>query len=157
IAAKLHAEQQFDLVHQVNLCGFREPGYLWKLDAPFVWGPVGGAQNFPWRFLGEVGWRGAAREVLRSLVNNVQLRFAPRVWRAAHRAPFLLAATPTNARLLACRSAAPPRVMLETGVNLPETLPMRTTNHDGPLRLMWSGMFQHHKALPLLFRALAEL
>ncbi len=51
IAQRLHEELQFDTIHQLNLCGFREPGYLWKLDAPFIWGPIGGGQNYPWRFL----------------------------------------------------------------------------------------------------------
>src|SRR5665647_16941 len=32
------------LIHQLNLIGFREPGYLWKYsdNIPFIWGPVGG-------------------------------------------------------------------------------------------------------------------
>src|SRR6202142_1555555 len=41
IAQDCHDRIHFDLVHQLNWNGFREPGYLWKLDAPFVWGPVG--------------------------------------------------------------------------------------------------------------------
>ena len=55
IARQLHEQLQFDLVHQVTFCGFREPGYLWKLEAPFVWGPIGGTQNYPWRFLAWAG------------------------------------------------------------------------------------------------------
>ena len=51
IAVRLHREQKFDLVHHVNICGYREPGYLWKLPIPFVWGPVGGTQQYPWKFL----------------------------------------------------------------------------------------------------------
>src|SRR5688572_19929337 len=51
-AAALHAREPFDLVHQLNITGFREPGYLWKLPGvPFVWGPVGGAANVPRPFL----------------------------------------------------------------------------------------------------------
>jgi hypothetical protein len=26
----------------LNMIGYREPGYLWKLNVPFVWGPMGG-------------------------------------------------------------------------------------------------------------------
>ena len=56
---RLHQQLRFNLVHQATFCGFREPGFLWKLDAPFLWGPIGGTQNYPWRFLGEAGLRGA--------------------------------------------------------------------------------------------------
>ena len=43
----------FDLVHQVNFMTFREPGYLWTLDAPFVWGPWGGGAELPLAFLAD--------------------------------------------------------------------------------------------------------
>jgi hypothetical protein len=31
-----------DVVHQLGPIGFREPGFLGKLNKPLVWGPVGG-------------------------------------------------------------------------------------------------------------------
>jgi len=41
------------------MVGFREPGYLWQLNIPFVWGPIGGMGYFPTRFLPVVGAKGA--------------------------------------------------------------------------------------------------
>ena len=43
-ARTLHRDIGFDLAHQLNMIGFREPGYLWKLPIPFVWGPIGATQ-----------------------------------------------------------------------------------------------------------------
>ena len=44
------------MLHQLNMIGFREPGYLWKLsketDIPFVWGPVDAKDKFPVAYLG---------------------------------------------------------------------------------------------------------
>jgi hypothetical protein len=37
LARRLHKEVGFDLVHQLNLGGYREPGYLWKLGVPGNW------------------------------------------------------------------------------------------------------------------------
>ena len=34
-----------DLIHQVCPIGYREPGYLWKIPKPFIWGPIGGMDN----------------------------------------------------------------------------------------------------------------
>ena len=51
LAKELHARERFAVVHQVNVCTFREPGYTWELGIPYLWGPVGGSQNFPVRFL----------------------------------------------------------------------------------------------------------
>ena len=85
VAKQLQSRLKFDLVHQLNMCGFREPGYSWKLDAPFVWGPVGGAQNYPWRFLAGAGWKGTMTESVRNLLNLWQMRCARRVGQAARR------------------------------------------------------------------------
>ncbi len=38
IAVQLHQENPFDMTHLVSLCGYREPGYLWKLPVPHIWG-----------------------------------------------------------------------------------------------------------------------
>jgi len=157
IASEMHARVQFDLIHQLNLNGFREPGYLWKLDAPLVWGPVGGAQNYPWRFLTGAGWSGATNELIRNLLNTLQLRTARRVGFAARKAKVLLAATSVNARAIAKRRRAPVRVMLETGVHVDRMPPVREFQHGGPLRILWSGVFEHRKALHLLLHALAAL
>ena len=47
LAIKLDDKENFDLVHQLNMVGYREPGYLWKINKPFVWGPIGGLENSP--------------------------------------------------------------------------------------------------------------
>ena len=44
-AIELTKYTKFDLVHYVGMIGYREPGYLWKLGLPYVWGPISGANN----------------------------------------------------------------------------------------------------------------
>ena len=51
VARQLHRQQPFDLIHQLNMTGYREPGFLWKMDIPFVWGPSAVPQTFPQLFL----------------------------------------------------------------------------------------------------------
>jgi glycosyltransferase involved in cell wall biosynthesis len=46
-AREWHAEEHFDLCHQVTIAGWRMPSPLWKLPIPFVWGPIGGAGYIP--------------------------------------------------------------------------------------------------------------
>ena len=110
VARRLHEQLGFDLVHQVTFCGYREPGYLWKLDVPFVWGPIGGTQNYPWRFLPPPALAGPSTRVCRSVVNNLQLRLSRRVRRAARKAAVVLAANSTvqrdfaRAQGVSCRS-----------------------------------------------------
>src|ERR1035437_922590 len=47
VAKKIIENEHFDLVHFLNPIGYREPGYLWKLNTPYLWGPIGGVPNRP--------------------------------------------------------------------------------------------------------------
>ncbi len=162
----LHLEEQFDLVHQVNVCTFREPGYGHTLNRPFLWGPVGGTQNFPFRFLSMLTPAEALKEGLRSVANRVALR-KPRVRHAARKATMLFAANSTNERDFAGVFRQTPKRLLETGlheVNEPDRTRYEHRVEDAkhglkplPLKLLWSGELQTRKALPILLRALTLL
>jgi glycosyltransferase involved in cell wall biosynthesis len=156
VAERLHREVRFDLVHQVNMCGFREPGYAWRLDAPFVWGPIGGTQNFPWRFASIAGPRGTLQETARSLLNRLQLHYSPRVRRAARRAAVLFAANSTNQRDLARALGVAPQVQCDVGLDRLIDAD-RDDRRQGPLRILWCGNLLPFKGLPVLLHALAAL
>ena len=156
VGRRLHHDIGFDLIHQTTLCGYREPGYLWTLDVPFVWGPVGGTQNVPWRFLASLGPTAAAREGIRSLTNFLQLQFGRRIRRAARRAAVVLAANSTVQRDLRRAMRIAPRRMLETGLPARPGRP-RLGASGRALRILWSGDHEPFKALPLLLKALASL
>ena len=156
-ARVLHAERPFSLVHHVSFCGYREPSDCWKLGAPFVWGPVGGTQPFPRAFLGELDRIAALREVVRNVANRLQLRFDPRVRRAARQSACVLAANRAVANDLAEALKIQPLVQLETGVDpFPQAEP-RSADNSQPLRILWAGRLQPWKGLPLLLKALAAL
>jgi glycosyltransferase involved in cell wall biosynthesis len=138
------------------MCGFREPGYLWKLPLPFVWGPIGGTQNYPWRFLVKAGLAGAFREFSRSIINTAQLRFSRRVRIAAKRAAAIMAANSTNQRDFRRVHGVTPKLLLEIGVQAVETRELNGEGSGG-LNLLWSGELKHHKALHLLIAALAQI
>lgn len=156
-AAELHAQVRFDLVHQVNFCGYREPGYLWRLDAPFVWGPVGGTQDYPWRFLGEAGFPGALTEAIRTAANYLQFRFSYRVRQAVRKASVLLAANSTNRRDFERVHGIRPQLMLETGIEPTIPAGRRRDSQRAEVRILWSGAHIPRKCLSLLLRALAVL
>jgi glycosyltransferase involved in cell wall biosynthesis len=158
LARSLHAEVGFDIAHQLTMVGFREPGYLWKLDVPFVWGPVGGMGLFPWRFLGSVGAYGAAYFLGYNLYNVAQMRLQGRPRRAARAAASgLIAATDENRAGAARYWGCPSTSLAEVG--LPSvTASAPTPRAPGePLRIVWTGIHAPRKALNLGLEALARL
>ena len=157
VARRLHAQLRFDLAHQANLGGFREPGCLWRLGIPFIWGPVGGTQNYPWRFLPAAGLAGLLREGLRNVVNTLQLRLCPRVRRAARAAALVIASSSTGRRHFRDVLGVQSEQLLDVGVDSAvDSVPDRL-GRSGPVRLLWSGNLGHHKALHLLLQALGRL
>lgn len=157
VAEQLHREHNFDLVHQTTFCGYREPGYLWRLNAPFIWGPFGGTQNFPLRFLSVAGFRGALSETVRGWANRLQLRWGRRIHQAARRAKVVMVSNSTNQCDVAGTCGVTPLRLLETGVQETSLSPPKDERSPGPLRILWAGNHQAWKALPLLIDALAQL
>lgn len=157
VAERLQSEIGFDVVHQVSMCGYREPGYLWKLDAPFVWGPVGGTQDYPTRFIRMAGLLGGTKEVVRTTLNRLTLRYSRRVRLAAAKATELRAANTTVARDLGrALQREDIEVMLETGA--PDEHARRLRGQGGAndqLRIFWAGELRAFKALPQLLDALS--
>ena len=69
-AQELHTLNNFDLVYQLNMIGFREPGYLWKLDIPFIWGPTNGFHSIPFSFLNELNGKEWILQSLKHFFNE---------------------------------------------------------------------------------------
>lgn len=156
-ARRLHENHRFDAAHQLNYCGYREPGYLWKLGVPFLWGPIGGTQNVPWRFLTTLSLRSAVAEAIRGVLNYLQLRLSRRVRAAADRATVLMTANSTTQDDFRRVHGIESLRLCE--VQLPEMSGrVRPAKRQGDtLRLLWSGLFHEFKGLGLLLRALALL
>ncbi len=162
----LHAQEHFDVVHQVNVCTFREPGFGYELGIPFIWGPVGGSQNFPRRFLPMLPIKEALKEGIRGIVNEWTL-WKPRVRRAARQAALVIAANSTNQRDFERAFARKVELLLETGLHpfgepnrarfLNRIEAQKEQDSQPPLRLLWSGELHTRKAFPVLLHALKRL
>ena len=95
LAEKLDKKENFDVIHQLNMVGYREPGFLWKIDKPFVWGPIGGTQNVPWHLFAVLNAYGKLFYGGRNVINTIQKHFLSRPKLAAKKnQSTLIAATP---------------------------------------------------------------
>jgi glycosyltransferase involved in cell wall biosynthesis len=157
VAQKLHAEIGFDIAHHVTFNGYREPSYLYRLGIPFVWGPVGGAQNYPWRFLPGASMVGAAFEATRSILNIVQLRTSIRVRTASRTASAIFAANPENKQKLRQVLGADSILMCDAGAAPLNDDYLRPHANSDAIRILWAGNLATWKALELLIEALALL
>ncbi len=157
VAKQLHKEQPFDLVHQTTYCGYREPGYGWKLGVPFIWGPVGGTQSFPSKYLSQLTPKAAWIEVCRNAINAWQLRYSRRVKKAISKSTNVISATQqAHDDLLRTQGIRTP-VQIETALDFLPRCERSTRDTTQPIRILWAGRLKAWKCLPLLLKALAEL
>lgn len=155
-ARRLVAAGKFDLVHFVGPIGYREPGYLWKLRLPYVWGPIGGATSFPWRLRAALPAKGRLRLIARTFGNALQLRFVPRIGRALRRADFLFTATTENQAIFARLKRVPSTYLPENGIEGAISLDERKFPVE-MMRIAWIGSLEARKGLSLLLEALARV
>jgi len=159
LARDLHKKIGFDLAHQLNMTGFREPGYLWKLNLPFVWGPVGGTANVPLRFGSILGPREFLYHIAKVITNNLQLRFHRRVRLALSRADGFVTST-SDTRRAFLRSRGKDSVVIADSsppVTATKSQKVRAEQEKDKLLLSWSGLHVSRKALPLVLHALSLL
>ncbi|HEY5761305.1 MAG TPA: glycosyltransferase [Steroidobacter sp.] len=155
-ARELQRQVRFDVVHQLNMIGYREPGFLWSLDAPFVWGPIGGFAQMPWRYLPAMGTAGALALGLRNVANEMQMRLSHRVRAAMAASDVLIAATSVdNTAIAKCYGRQAP-VVHETGTAPESDPPVRTIESGQPLQVLWCGLMVPRKAVGVALRAVAR-
>jgi len=157
IAQKITAERSIDLIHFLAPIGYREPGYLFKINKPYIWGPIGGIQNRPLKIILEKNITTGIKTILRNSVNLLQFKFNSRVKSALKRANLLLASTTETQKLI-----------LDTyeiqSIHLPEnaiTLDMLRNQKlvsfspNECVNIIWVGSIDERKSLDILLSALS--
>ena len=161
LAQALHAAEKFDLVHHVTYATWRVASPLWRLDIPFVFGPIGGNEQFPLRLLPMLSITSAAFELAR-MASNLVSRFSPGVRRSLRESAHVLVANPETGRLV--------KQVRGSGDGVARLLPGFYSDQkaaafarfapgkklDGPLRLFAAGNMEGRKGVALALMALAR-
>lgn len=157
VASRIVAREKIDVVHQLGPIGFREPGYLWKLDLPFVWGPIGGAvfvnpvlcENLPIidRFF----------FFLKGHINKLQLKYGMRIRTAAKRSVGLFFCSTENAVAFTRYLGVSGQIIPEQGTFSIAELESDLEKTLSSVRLVWAGRIARQKNLAFLFHTLKDL
>lgn len=159
IAEQICKEHKIDVIHQLNMVGFREPGLLWKIEGPkYVWGPIGGMENIPTTYLDGAELKQNLFCRIKNTINSLQYTYQPNVRKAIKRSDALVAAVKGVKDVLEkvyCRKSV---LINETGCHIDADCPTRKTI-DGKQRLdlLWVGRFIYTKRLDLALRTIAEV
>jgi len=157
IAETIIQNKQIDIVHQFNMIGFREPGYLWKIkDIPFIWGPVDAKESFPAKYLSEANLKSIIKVYLKNFITKLQLIFSYRVRMAAKKSAVLLSASSESVATFKKYYNLNSVLLNETGC-YPTTNNKFLKKNTEELQLLWVGKFELRKQLLLALKTIAQL
>jgi glycosyltransferase involved in cell wall biosynthesis len=158
VARALHERCRFDLAHHITYSAWRVPSSLWRLNIPFIWGPIGGGGDVPLRFFGSMSFPGMAFEALRKIAQFAMYLPGPR--RCAREAAWVLASNAETAELLTRMrgssegvSSMWPTYFSKMRVARFTTAKLRRATGE-PLRLFAGGTALGSKGLGLALRGL---
>jgi glycosyltransferase involved in cell wall biosynthesis len=158
LAKRLAHESPFQLVHHVTFGKYWAPSLLALLDAPFIWGPLGGGESAPPGLRDRLGLRGRLYETARDTARSIE-HLDPLVRLTAKRCTLALATTDQTAaslKKLGCRS-----VHLYSPIALQtkeaEILQGNRTTNRSSFRITSCGRLIHWKGFDLGIRAFVRV
>lgn len=150
--------EHIDILHQLNMIGFREPGYLWKLSKekgiPFVWGPVDAKDKFPVAYLQGASLKQKSFMRLKNAITMFQLRYSWRVKEATHQSFIVFAASGNSVSSLKKYLNCDAVLMNETGCSPSSSTHCWKTKYT--FDILWVGKMDFRKQLGIALHAVAR-
>lgn len=159
-AKRICEHDHFDLVHFLGPIGYREPGYLWKLGLPYMWGPVGGMTFTDLRLLkGTDDFKGCLQLVFKKLANYVQLHTDQRVKEAMQSADLVIGCTTKTKNIIKKVYSLPcERLTYLTQNCIKELHDLNISKFDSDkIHMVWIGRIDFGKSLITTLRILSKL
>lgn len=154
IAKRLHDSEHFDLIHFVGPTGYREPGYLWNLDIPYVWGPIGGANSNSMILAAHLPLMSKMKFWIRNVLNHLQLKYQRRLRKAVKNTDLLLTATSENQKIFKSLLNKTSRYLPENAITNPTKLDQEKFKTPDKFHFVFVGSLIPRKALNILLEAL---
>jgi glycosyltransferase involved in cell wall biosynthesis len=159
LAAELHQEKQFALVHQTTFHSFRAPFLAAGLGMPSVWGPIAGGEHVPPGFERYLG-RSRFAEASRGFINRLWLQ-APSVRRSLRQATVLFVSNHTTLNFLPAACHPRSQIVPPNALRLEDeqcVRPPARPSRPGAaaFQLLYVGNCVATRAMPIVFEALRE-
>ncbi len=150
--------KQFDFIHHVTYGSIVMGSHLWKLNRPFIFGPVGGGQKYPKAFYRYLG-KGLMKEIFRNFFKVMISQVFSNSKRTLKNAKIVLVTNEETRELAYKLGAKNIRYFLDSGIpdkSFPKYEHM--IRQKGPhTKLLWVGSMQPIKGLFLLLEVMKEL
>lgn len=157
LAVRMHRQERFECVQHVTWGSFRVPSFMGRLGIPFIFGPVGGAEDTPPRLRKGLGFRGRLWDAMRRFTIAMTLPAMKSTYAAATgivtTTQETLNAIPATYRHKAWSCQA-------VGIDTSRVFPQKgvtVERHSNRLELLFVGRLLAWKGVHLVLKALSLL
>lgn len=158
MAKEICLKENIDILHQLNMIGFREPGYLWKLSEEtgikFVWGPVDAKDKFSLAYAQGAGLKTKLFLWLKNTITCWQLKYSCRVRKAASLASVVISASSNSVSSFKNYMNIDSILLNETGCSSAE-VSIHKSKDKKTFDILWVGKMDFRKQLGLALEAVA--
>ncbi len=160
IAREICKNEKIDILHQLNMIGFREPGYLWQVSRetgiPFIWGPIGGLKIFPYSYSDGGGIKMRTYNWLKDTITKFQIKYDRRVVKALKSSALLISSIPDSYYSIKKYHGFESVIIPETGCFKELLINNRNRFRNDILKVIWVGKYDFRKRLDIAILAIAE-
>lgn len=159
-AREICRENRIDIIHKLNLVGFREPGELWKIPGiPYVWGPISGYSETNSEFFKDAGIATRIKIHLKNHINKFQLRHSRKIRKAIEHADAIITIQSQKNNPIESLFGKKCHIIPETGitgrcVSIEE---IHRQYDSKTLEILWVGRFINTKKLDIALHTISRL
>lgn len=160
IAREICKKENIDILHQLNMIGFREPGYLHEVSKetgiPLVWGPVDAKGSFPMPYTDGASLKVKTFLSVKNLINWLQLKWMPRVHDVAAQAAVVVSASSNSRDSFLKYFGIDSPLVNETGCDINSCI--NDCNKDSDkFHILWVGKMDFRKQLGLALETVSKM
>jgi glycosyltransferase involved in cell wall biosynthesis len=152
-AKEIDKLEDFDIVHQLTPISFLKPGYMWKLNKPFFWGPVGGMYKMPFAFSIQLGLKSFIFETIRSLNITIKKIFFYINYKFVSKCCHVWCISTDEYNFIKKHNKKV-SLMVDSAPPLRIKGKKRFYSPTEKLKICWSGRHSSYKALDILIKAI---
>jgi glycosyltransferase involved in cell wall biosynthesis len=155
VAKTIISNHKIDIVHHLTFGVFRQPSFLYKLNKPFVFGPVGGGEAASYKLLKSLRFKDYLVELIRLSVNYI-FRLSPILNKMYKKTDIILCKTKDTLQFIPEKYSSTKYVEMDIGsLGEVNTLEEKITNKR--LKVLYVGRFLGWKGVHLSVDAINKV